>query len=215
MSDTLKQSTGGELIAAARVEGVSVFGPRGEKLGAIKDIYIDKRTGQAEFVSLAFGGVLGLGERHHPVPWSALEYDKALDGFRIGLTQAELTGGPGYAADQLTGEDGWAREVRAYYSELPAMMPTGEARPGRRGGRHFTHGTAAATADMAVGAVRHGDKAPQAPHARPIKPADPATKIDHLAEKVDHAENRQEALLDEGVEESFPASDPVSVKHIT
>jgi hypothetical protein len=26
---------------------------------------------------------------------------------------------------------------------------------------------------------------------------------------------RQEALLDEGVEETFPASDPVSVKHIT
>lgn len=30
-----------------------------------------------------------------------------------------------------------------------------------------------------------------------------------------NAENRQEALIDEGVEETFPASDPVSPKHIT
>jgi hypothetical protein len=29
------------------------------------------------------------------------------------------------------------------------------------------------------------------------------------------SENRQEALLDEGLEESFPGSDPVSVKRIT
>lgn len=29
------------------------------------------------------------------------------------------------------------------------------------------------------------------------------------------AENRQEALIDEAVEESFPASDPPTPKHIT
>lgn len=32
---------------------------------------------------------------------------------------------------------------------------------------------------------------------------------------VDESNARQEELLDEGVEETFPASDPVSVKHIT
>ena len=31
----------------------------------------------------------------------------------------------------------------------------------------------------------------------------------------DDRADRQEDLLDEGVEETFPASDPVSVKHIT
>jgi hypothetical protein len=38
---------------------------------------------------------------------------------------------------------------------------------------------------------------------------------DQLADKEAVSEDRQEALLDEGVEESFPASDPVSVHHIT
>ena len=40
-------------------------------------------------------------------------------------------------------------------------------------------------------------------------------KPDQLCEEERHAESRQEALVDEGVEETFPASDPVSVKRIT
>ena len=40
-------------------------------------------------------------------------------------------------------------------------------------------------------------------------------KPDQLREGADEAEDRQEALVDEGVEETFPASDPVSVKRIT
>jgi hypothetical protein len=40
-------------------------------------------------------------------------------------------------------------------------------------------------------------------------------KPDQLCEEQRDAENRQEALVDEGVEETFPASDPVSVKRIT
>jgi hypothetical protein len=70
---------------------------------------------------------------------------------------------------------------------------------------------------MAVeGAPSHADKSIDTPHARPIDPPDdPAEKIDHLADKVERAENRQEALIDESLEESFPASDPPSAKHIT
>ena len=40
-------------------------------------------------------------------------------------------------------------------------------------------------------------------------------KPDQLKTHTDQAEDRQEALIDEGVEETFPASDPVSAKRIT
>ncbi len=40
-------------------------------------------------------------------------------------------------------------------------------------------------------------------------------KADQLREEERGAENRQEALVDEGVEETFPASDPPAVKRIT
>lgn len=57
------------------------------------------------------------------------------------------------------------------------------------------------------------DRASDAPHARPAE--DDRTLDDHLARKVDGSEDRQEALVDEAVEETFPASDPISPKHIT
>jgi hypothetical protein len=53
------------------------------------------------------------------------------------------------------------------------------------------------------------------PTSRQVEPMPEGEKHDQLAEHVDEAEDRQEALLDEGLEESFPASDPVSVKRIT
>lgn len=52
----------------------------------------------------------------------------------------------------------------------------------------------------------------EAPHARKVEPLKDDEKPDQLERE---AEDRQEALLDEALEESFPGSDPVSVKHIT
>ncbi len=57
------------------------------------------------------------------------------------------------------------------------------------------------------------DDDPETPHAR--KAARETGKPDQLRENERDAEDRQEALLDEGLEETFPASDPVSAKRIT
>lgn len=81
----------------------------------------------------------------------------------------------------------------------------------------FTDAPAASKADTASeGEIRSEDKSFDAPHAREAShPLAEDEKHDQLAGKVAEAESRQEALLDEGLEESFPASDPVSVKRIT
>ena len=56
----------------------------------------------------------------------------------------------------------------------------------------------------------------EAPTSRPAEePLRADEKFDHLAEKEARAEDRQEALLDEAIEETFPGSDPISPKHIT
>lgn len=55
----------------------------------------------------------------------------------------------------------------------------------------------------------------EAPYARKVEPLKDNEKPDQLADHEQEAEDRQEALLDEGLEESFPGSDPVSVKRIT
>ena len=57
------------------------------------------------------------------------------------------------------------------------------------------------------------DRDTDTPHAKRSAPE--VGKPDQLKEQDRKAENRQEALLDEAVEETFPASDPVSAKRIT
>ncbi len=54
---------------------------------------------------------------------------------------------------------------------------------------------------------------PETPHARRAAPEH--GKPDQLKDAEASAESRQEALVDEGLEESFPASDPLSAKRIT
>ena len=83
--------------------------------------------------------------------------------------------------------------------------------------RSFSHGSSGATSDMAsdpqkaVEEHRHID----APATRPVDPMPDDKKVDHMAEREAEAEDRQEALLDEAIEETFPGSDPISPKHIT
>lgn len=83
--------------------------------------------------------------------------------------------------------------------------------------RAFSHGSGGAAADSAVeGRVKLEDRHVDAPASRKAKhPLKDDEKHDQLASKEREAEDRQEALLDEGLEESFPSSDPPSVKRIT
>ncbi|MGE5501618.1 MAG: hypothetical protein ACM3W4_06815 [Ignavibacteriales bacterium] len=72
------------------------------------------------------------------------------------------------------------------------------------------------TADFAVDAkpdLKTGGA--DAPPTRHVEPLGENEKPDQMAEKEACAESRQEALLDEAIEETFPGSDPISPKHIT
>ena len=83
--------------------------------------------------------------------------------------------------------------------------------------RAFTHGSSAATAGLASdpeGTVEE-QRAFEGPATRRIKPTPEGEKHDHMAKREEGAEDRQEALLDEALEETFPGSDPISPKHIT
>ena len=75
--------------------------------------------------------------------------------------------------------------------------------------RAFTHGSGGANADMAVEAAPvHEDRHIEVPHAREVAPLKKGEKHDHMAAKEKSSEDRQEALLDEAIEETFPGSDP-------
>jgi hypothetical protein len=48
-----------------------------------------------------------------------------------------------------------------------------------------------------------------------VHPTAPAPDAPERTEEEERIHRRKDELLDQGVEETFPASDPVAVKHIT
>jgi sporulation protein YlmC with PRC-barrel domain len=77
--ETKTRETAG-LIGSDKVEGTAVYDARGEKMGSIERVMIEKRSGQVAYAVLSFGGFLGLGSDYYPIPWASLSYDTTLGG---------------------------------------------------------------------------------------------------------------------------------------
>lgn len=95
-SSELDQREFGNLIGSDKVEGTAVFGPDDTKIGSIERVMIDKVSGRVSYAVLGFGGFLGLGNDHYPLPWQSLKYDTRLGGYRTGITENQLRGAPKY-----------------------------------------------------------------------------------------------------------------------
>jgi len=109
------------LIASDRVEGTLVRRLNGDKVGSIQRLMIDKETGSVAYAVLRFGGILGLGEKHIPVPWSALKYDLAIESYVVQLSDDDLAKAPSYAADKDFdwGDRSEVLRVHDYYGARP------------------------------------------------------------------------------------------------
>src|SRR6201984_2418156 len=82
----------GNLIGSDKVEGTAVFGPDDNKIGSIERVMIDKMSGKVSYAVLGFGGFLGLGNDHYPLPWQSLKYDTRLGGGPTRGTEKQLPG---------------------------------------------------------------------------------------------------------------------------
>jgi hypothetical protein len=78
---------------------------------------IDKVSGKVSYAVLGFGGFLGVGNDHYPLPWQSLKYDTALGGYVTGITANELRNAPRYAEqrDWNWDDDARVRALNAYY----------------------------------------------------------------------------------------------------
>jgi hypothetical protein len=114
------QTQSGDLISAARVEGSPVFNTSAEHLGTIRGVMLHKLSGEVAYAVLAFGGVLGLGEKHYPLPWSALKYDVALGGYVVPYAKDKLQGAPGFTDEEIGEDDSpWRARVYDFYGAAP------------------------------------------------------------------------------------------------
>jgi hypothetical protein len=109
------------LISADRVTGTNVYNTAGDSLGEINDVMIDKQSGRIAYAVMSFGGFLGIGERYHPLPWSALKYDTRQGGYVVGLTKDQLERAPTFAHDETPawGDRTYEKKIHDYYRTPP------------------------------------------------------------------------------------------------
>ena len=108
------------LISSSKVEGTAVFDRAGQQIGTISSFMVDKVSGQVAYALMSFGGFLGLGESHHPLPWRALTYDVRLRGYVVDVDRDALTGAPRLQPDgDPSDEHAYGKAVDAYYRTVP------------------------------------------------------------------------------------------------
>jgi hypothetical protein len=113
----------GNLIGSDKVEGAAVYGADNQRIGSIERLMIDKVSGKVSYAVLGFGGFLGIGDDHYPLPWQAMKYDTNLGGYVTGITENQLKGAPKYG-----NESSWSwsdpktsRSVDDYYAGIPTL----------------------------------------------------------------------------------------------
>lgn len=82
------------LIASDMVEGTAVYNKQGDKIGQILNFMVNKHSGQVEYAVMSFGGFLGIGEDHYPIPWEQLNYVASRHGFVVDISKEKLDKAP-------------------------------------------------------------------------------------------------------------------------
>ena len=119
--DPVAKEETSSLISAGKVQGTPVYNPKGEKLGSVEDVMIDKLSGVVAYAVLSFGGFLGMGDKHHPLPWQVLDYDTKQGGYIVDLDKETLQGAPSYGVNEDVDwvDRNWAKKVHDYYEVPP------------------------------------------------------------------------------------------------
>jgi sporulation protein YlmC with PRC-barrel domain len=108
-------------ICASKVIGTNVQDLAGRKIGEVEDVVLDKQSNSILFAIVGFGGLLGVAEKYHPIPWASLTYDVDEKAYVVDYTKEQLQAAPAGSIDELTQDGGLAVRDRtyAYYKAEP------------------------------------------------------------------------------------------------
>jgi hypothetical protein len=105
-------------ISSEDVQGTEVYGADRQHIGEVDHLIIDKVSGRVAYAVISFGGFMGLGHSHYPIPWNALKFDKSLGGFLTNITEQQLKDAPTFSDDSWQDRD-WETRTHQYYRTTP------------------------------------------------------------------------------------------------
>ncbi|MGN6543988.1 MAG: PRC-barrel domain-containing protein [Aureliella sp.] len=128
-----RQTEMAHILRTSTIEGMKVRNAQNEDLGHVKELVIDVDTGQVKYAALAFGGVLGIGDKLFAVPWKALTLKSGENDryFVLNVDKQKLQQAKGFNQNQWPdmADPKWAAETETFYS---AKRPGATPEPQRR-----------------------------------------------------------------------------------
>lgn len=123
------------IYRGSRIIGSKVRDTMDKTIGEIKDLVLDPRRGEILYAIVSFGGVMGVGRKFHPVPWSALAPG---DDGRYYVLQADketIALAPGFDKAKWPDmtDQAWHAEIERYWSRKVGKGPAGTNNPSTGG----------------------------------------------------------------------------------
>jgi hypothetical protein len=105
------------LISSEQVEGTTVENPEGESLGVVRDIMIDKISGQVAYAVLKYGSFLGMGGKLFALPWDQLKFDAQRGSYVVDIPEDRLRNAPSFeeTTEPNWSDPAWNRGLIDYY----------------------------------------------------------------------------------------------------
>jgi len=97
-----------DLMRARDVADIKVQNPEGENIGDITDIAIDRDGGCIAYAVLAYGGILGFGEKHFAIPWEAVRVRSREKIAIVDTDKKTLDNASGFTRDKMPREGDWS-----------------------------------------------------------------------------------------------------------
>ncbi|WP_317201661.1 PRC-barrel domain-containing protein [Janthinobacterium sp.] len=118
--DNGHKGPGPELMGADTLIGDHVYNLKDERLGEIKEIMLDMRSGKVAYAVMSHGGVFTIGEKLFAVPWQALTLDTVNKRFTLNLDKDRLDSAPGFDSDNWPdmADQAWSTEIHNYYGTV-------------------------------------------------------------------------------------------------
>jgi hypothetical protein len=109
------------MAMVAERETISLIGSDKVQGTAIERVMIEKVSGKVSYAVLSFGGFLGIGDDHYPLPWPSLKYNVELGGYQTLVPVEKIKGAPKYAPSESWDWESRerARSVDDYYGVIP------------------------------------------------------------------------------------------------
>ena len=113
-SDTRETS---RLISSEKVGGSSVENTRGDNLGHIEEVMIDKISGRVAYAVLNYGSFLGMGGKLFAMPWDMLKYNPQRDAYVVDIPEERLKDAPSFDAGTQPkwGDRTYDKQLHDYY----------------------------------------------------------------------------------------------------